>query len=169
MRIPPFYKNVAVQRFFAGMVIGGLVSWCIFIFIFGESQERYSTEIENQKKIITALEKDKEIWQEEFKSMNKKAEERLTIQGIVIKLNSKDKEKYNIKPFNALEIEDAIKEDLSTIIAKDMELVYKSRALLKKSIENKVVVSDNKRYKFKVSELFIYTTVYIEISITFAD
>lgn len=66
-------------------------------------------------------------------------------------------------------MEDAIKEDLRTIVAKDMELVYKSRALLKKSIENKVVESDQKRYRFKVSELIIYTTVYVELSVTFAD
>ncbi|MDK8639387.1 sporulation membrane protein YtrI [Niallia taxi] len=169
MRIPPFYKNISLQRFFAGMVIGGFISWCVFLFMFGVWQERYSTEIKNQKSTIHNLEKDKEIWQQEFSELNKKAEEKLTIQGIVVKINSKDKEKYNIKPFNALEMEGAIKEDLRTIVAKDMELVYKSRALLKKSIENKVVESDQKRYRFKVSELIIYTTVYVELSVTFAD
>lgn len=169
MRIPPYYKSHAVQRFFAGMVIGGFISWCIFVFMFGVWQERYSSEIKNQKNIITDLQNEKKIWQEEFSALNKKAQERLTIESLVVKINSKDKEKYNIKPFNALEMEDAIKEDLNTIIAKDMEVVYNSRALLKKSIENKVVISDKKRYRFKVTELTIYTTVHIELSITFAD
>lgn len=169
MRIPPLYKNVSVQRFFAGMALGGFISWCIFVFIFGVWQERYSVEINKQKDTISELEKDKQIWQEEFSNLNKRAEEKLTIQELSVKINSKDQEKYNIKPFNAHEMEDAIREDLSTIIAKDMELVYKSRALLKKSIENKVVVSDNKRYKFTVRELIIYTTVHVELDIAFAD
>lgn len=169
MRIPPYYKNQAVQRFFAGMVIGGVISWCIFVFIFGVWQERYSSEIKTQKATIEDLEREKKIWQEEFAAQNKTTEEKLTVEGIVVKINNTDKEKYDIKPFNALEMEDAIKEDLSTIIAKDLDMVYKSRALLKKSIENKVVESDKKRYKFKVTELIIYTTVHVELSVTFAD
>nr|WP_275006616.1 sporulation protein [Niallia taxi] len=128
-----------------------------------------STEIKNQKSTIHNLEKDKEIWQRESSELSKKAEEILTIQGIVVKINSRDKDKYNIKPFNALEVEDAIKELLRTIVAKDMELVYKSGALLKKSILNKVVDCGQKRYRFKASELIIVTAVYVELSVTFAD
>ncbi|MEM5591984.1 hypothetical protein AAHH67_10045 [Niallia circulans] len=59
MRIPPYYKNQAVQRFFAGMVIGGVISWCIFVFIFGVWQERYSSEIKTQKATIEDLEREK--------------------------------------------------------------------------------------------------------------
>ena len=169
MRIPPYYKSPAVQRIFAGMVIGGVISWCIFVFIFGVWQERYSTEIKTQKATIEDLEKEKKIWQEEFSQQNKSTEEKLTVENLVVKINSKDKEKYNIKPFNAIEMEDAIKEDLTAIIAKDLDMVYKSRALLKKSIENKVVTTDKKRYKFKVTELIVYTTVHVELSVTFAD
>ncbi|KAB7668001.1 sporulation membrane protein YtrI [Bacillus sp. B1-b2] len=169
MRIPPLYNNRAIQRLFAGMVIGGVISWCIFVFIFGVWQERYSTELKTQKATIEDLEKEKKIWQEEFSQQNKSTEEKLTVESLVVKINSKDKEKYNIQPFNAVEMEDAIKEDLTAIMAKDLDMVYKSRALLKKSIENKVVTSDKKRYKFKVTELIIYTTVHVELSVTFAD
>ncbi|MEM5591983.1 hypothetical protein AAHH67_10040 [Niallia circulans] len=59
------------------------------------------------------------------------------MEDIVVKINNTDKEKYDIKPFNALEMEDAIKEDLSTIIAKDLDMVYKSRALLKSRLKTK--------------------------------
>ena len=169
MRVPPFYRSATVQRFFAGMVIGGVIAWCIFLFIFGVWQERYSKEIKTQKETITELEAEKEIWQKEFSNLNKKTEKRLTIQDLVVKINSKDQKKYNINPVSVHEMQGTIKEDLSTIIAKDMELVFKSRELLKKSIENKVFVSDGKRYRFNVTELFIYTTVYIEISVVYAD
>ncbi|WP_445489494.1 sporulation membrane protein YtrI [Niallia sp. 03133] len=169
MRVPPLYRSPALQRFFAGMVIGGLISWCIFLFIFGVWQERYSKEIKAQKDTIAELVDEKDIWQKEFSNLNKSTEEKLTIQNLVVKINSKDIKKYDINPVSVHEMEAKIKDDLDTIIAKDMDLVYKSRELLKKSIENKVILSDGKRYRFKVSELFIYTTVHIEISVTFAD
>ncbi|MGP7818456.1 sporulation membrane protein YtrI [Niallia sp. 01092] len=169
MRVPPLYKSPAFQRFFAGMVIGGLISWCIFLFMFGVWQERYSKELKAQKDTIAELENEKDIWQKEFSNLNKNTEEKLTIQDLIVKINSKDKKRYDINPVSVHEMEVSIKDDLSTIIAKDMDQVFKSRELLKKSIENKVILSDGKRYKFKVTELFIYTTVYIEISVAFAD
>ncbi|MFT8322421.1 MAG: sporulation membrane protein YtrI [Bacillus sp. (in: firmicutes)] len=169
MRVPPLYRHPAVQRFFAGMVIGGLISWCIFLFIFGVWQERYSKEIKAQKDTIAELEDEKDIWQKEFSNLNKSTEDKLTIQNLVVKINTRDIKKYDINPVSVHEMEATIKDDLDSVIARDMDLVFKSRELFKKSIENKVILSDGKRYKFKVSELFIYTTIYIEISITYAD
>ncbi|PKG24991.1 sporulation membrane protein YtrI [Niallia nealsonii] len=169
MRVPPFYRSASVQRFFAGMVIGGVIAWCIFLFMFGVSQERYSKEIKTQKETINELKAEKEIWQKEFSNLNKKTEKKLTIQDLVVKINNKDQKKYDINSVSVHEMQNTIKEDLSSIIAKDMELVFKSKDLLRKSIENKVFVSDGKRYKFKVTELFIYTTIYIEISVAYAD
>lgn len=163
MRIPPYYRKTSWQRFFAGAAIGGMISWFIFLFIFGEWQEKYSKLIEEQKKSIDKLEDDIEIWQEEFKELNKKNREQLTVQDIKIKI--KNSEKYKMDSFSVFEIEEQLKEDISMMIAKDIDTVYKSRELIKKIIENKVFKVNEKRYRVEVRELVIYTTLSVQLDI----
>lgn len=67
------------------MAIGGVLSWCVFVYIFGEWQERYSLEIHTQEAEIKELENEKEIWQKEFKKLNKENEELLTVQETLLK------------------------------------------------------------------------------------
>nr|WP_235186695.1 hypothetical protein [Geobacillus sp. FW23] len=40
MRIPPYYQYPSWQRFFAGAAIGALISWFVFLYIFGVLQEK---------------------------------------------------------------------------------------------------------------------------------
>lgn len=163
MRIPPHYRQPVWQRFFAGVVIGGMISWFIFLYIFGEWQEKYSKQIKKQEEDIADLEKDKEIWQEEFKALNKKNRELLTIQDIKVKIGNSDK--YKLDLYSVFEIEDQIKEDLLNMKAKDIDTVYKSRELIERIIENKTIKVNEKRYKLEVKQMVIYTTLFIQLDI----
>lgn len=163
MRIPPYYRLPSWQRFLAGAAIGGMISWFIFLYIFGEWQEKYSKLIKKQEEDIARLTNDKKIWQEEFKELNKKNREQLTVQEIKIKI--RNSEKYKMDSFSVFEIEDQIKEDISMMIAKDIDTVYKSRELIKKMIENKVFKVNEKRYRVEVRELVIYTTLFVQLEI----
>ncbi|MBU8879691.1 sporulation protein [Bacillus sp. FJAT-29790] len=163
MRIPPFYHRPSWQRFLAGMAIGGMISWAVFLFIFGEWQEKYSSQINKQEIEIHDLEQEKKIWQEEFKELNKKNREQLTIQEIKIKI--KNSEKYKLDTFSVFEIEDEIKENISMMMAKDIDTVYKSRELIKRIIENKVIKVNEKRYRLEVKEMVVYTTLSIHLNI----
>jgi hypothetical protein len=167
MRIPPYYQKPTWQHFFAGMVIGGVISWFIFLFIFGEWQEDYSKQITKQQNVIADLKNEKIIWQEEFKKLNKDNQTKLTVQNIYIKIKNKDK--YHLDQLSVFEMEDDIKEDIGLMIAKDMDTVYKSRELVKKIIENKILTVNDKRYKIKVTEITIYTTLSIEVEIMIAN
>ncbi len=163
MRIPPYYRKPSWQRFLAGAAIGGILSWFIFLYIFGEWQEKYSKLINEQKKVIDKLEDDKKIWQEDFKELNKKNLEQLTIQDIKIKI--KNSEKYKMDSFSVFEIENQLIEDINMMKAKDIDTVYKSRELIKKTIENKVFKVNEKRYRVEVKEMVIYTTLSIQLEI----
>lgn len=163
MRIPPYYRQSTWQRFLAGVAIGGIISWFVFLFIFGEWQEKYSKEIKLQEEEISKLKNEKKIWQEEFKDLNNKNREQLTIQEIKIKV--KNSEKYKLDSFSVFEIEDEIKEDINMMMAKDIDTVYKSRELIKKIIENKVFKVNEKRYRVEVKEMIIFTTLYIHLDI----
>lgn len=165
MRIPPFYRRPSWQRFFSGMAIGGAISWFIFLYIFGVWQEESSKLIRKQKHDIVDLQEEKKIWQDEYKQINKKNIEMLTVQKINIKIINW--EKYKLDSLSVLEAEDAVRDDISMMIAKDMETVYKSKELLKKIIENKTVKINEKRYKFRVKEMLFYTTLSIQLEIGF--
>ncbi|MCQ6273420.1 sporulation protein [Bacillus sp. V3B] len=167
MRIPPYYRKPTWQQFFAGMVIGGVISWFIFLFIFGVWQEEYSKEIKTQKAKISDLKKEKTIWQEEFKKLNKESQAKLTIQSIYVKVTYKDK--YDLDRLSVFEIEEKVKEDIGMMRAKDMDTVYKSRELIKKMIENQTIKVNDKRYKLEVKEMTIYTTLSIELEVMIAD
>jgi hypothetical protein len=165
VRIPPYYRKPAWQRFFAGMAIGGAISWCIFIYIFGVWQEKHTALIDKQREEIVDLKEEKKIWQEEYKEINKRTIEQLTIQKINIKITNS--EKYKLDMLSVSEIEDSVKDDISMMIAKDIDTVYKSKELIKKTIQNKPVKINDKRYKLQVKEMVIFTTLSIQLEIEF--
>lgn len=168
MRIPPYYRRPSWQRFFSGMAIGGAISWCIFLYIHGVWQERNSKLLHNLQDKINDLNEEKKIWQEEYKELNKRNLEQITVQKINIKITNG--EKYKLDYFSTFQTEEAVKDELSTmLLAKDLETVYKSKDLLKKIIENKPIKINEKRYKLKVKEMVIYTTLSIQLEIRFDE
>lgn len=167
MRIPPYYRRPSWQRFFSGMAIGGAISWCIFLYIHGVWQEKNSKLVHNLQDKINDLNLEKKIWQEEYSELNKRNLEKITVQKINIKITNW--EKYKLDDFSTFQTEEAVKDELSTLLAKDLETVYKSKDLLKKIIENKPIKINDKRYKLKVKELVIYTTLSIQLEISFDE
>ncbi|QED48913.1 sporulation membrane protein YtrI [Cytobacillus dafuensis] len=163
MRIPPYYRRPSWQRFLAGAAIGGIISWTVFLFIFGEWQEKYSHLINKQAEEIYDLKEDKKIWQEEFKELNKKNRDKLTVQEIKIKI--RNSEKYKLDSYSVFEIEHQIQEDINMMRAKDIETVDKSSDLIEKIIENKVFKVNDKRYSLDVKKMVIYTTLSIQLEI----
>jgi hypothetical protein len=169
MKIPPIHLWKQWRRFFTGMAIGGAISWSIFVFIYGTWQEKQTKLLREQGETIKMLESDKKIWQEEFAALNKKNQEKMTVQGIKIKINPKSAGKYNLDIYSVYEVEESVKDDLNIMIAKDLETVFKSRDLLKRVIENKVVKINSKRYRLEVKEIYIYTTLNIQLNILLAN
>ncbi|MEH7298649.1 sporulation membrane protein YtrI [Neobacillus drentensis] len=165
MRIPPYYRRPSWQRFFAGAAVGGAISWCIFLYIYGVWQEENTELLRIQQQKIIDLNEEKKIWQEEYKEMNKRNIEQLTVQKINIKITNW--EKYKLDLLSVSETEDSVKDDISMMLAKDLDTVYKSKDLLKKIIENKPIKINDKRYKLKVKEMVVYTNLSIQLEIQF--
>lgn len=165
MRIPPFYRKPSWQRFMAGMAVGGIVSWFIFLYIFGEWQDVYSKQIKKQEDMIAELKNEKGIWQKEFQKRNEENQKRLTVQKINIKISNA--EKYRLDAYSVFEAEDQLKEDISMLMAKDIETVHQSIGLMERIIENKTIELNGKRYKAEVKTVSIYTTLSIYVEIKF--
>ncbi|WP_059171387.1 sporulation membrane protein YtrI [Bacillus sp. FJAT-27445] len=164
MRVPPLYKDNTWQRFFVGMAIGGIISWLLFIYMYGILQEKQTLLIQEQKDTIQDLRDDVAIWQEEFKNLNKENIEHLLVQQITVKIINH--QKYSLDLLSVKQTEEAVTEDLKTLKAKDVQTVYKNKDLIKRVIENRSVSINGKKYRLEVKELVIYTNVIIQLHIT---
>lgn len=165
MRIPPYYRKPAWQRFFSGMAVGGAISWCLFLYINGVSMEKNAKKIHEQEDLIRELQRDIKIWQDDYAQLNKKNEEKLTVQEVKIKIVNDKKYKQYLDALSIYEIEEQTKSELNVLLAKDLDSVFKSRELITKLIENKSIPVNDKRYKLKIRSMVIYTSVTIQVEI----
>ena len=163
MRIPPYYRNPLWQRFFAGMIIGAVISWGLFLYMFGDLQEKQIQLIETQQDSIKALHDELEIWQNEYEILNKKNENKLLVQDISIRITNY--KKYRLDPLSIFEVEQSIMKDFESILGNDLESVSRGKELLKRAITNKDIKLNGRHYRLEVTELIIYTNVEIELAI----
>lgn len=167
MRVPEkFYRARNWQRFFAGVFFGAVLSWGIFLYLFGALQEEQAKTIKKQQEFIAELEKEKKIWQEDFEKRNEENEGKLTVNKIEVKIANA--EKYRVDPLTVFEIEKKVKEDIRALLAKDLEEVFNTREIIRRAVENKEVEINDKRYVLKIREMFIYTTFILRIDLLLA-
>ncbi|WP_064092610.1 sporulation membrane protein YtrI [Rossellomorea aquimaris] len=167
MRIPPYYRLPSWQRFFSGMVIGGIISWIIFLFMYGTMHEKQSTLIKEQKNHISKLENTLSYLQEEYKQLNTDKQDELTIQEVKIKILNNTKTKVELLSIH--ETEDRISQDLRSLLTKDLETVYQNKELIRKIIENKTVKIDDKAFSLKVKEMYFFTTTQITLELRYEN
>lgn len=163
MRIPPYYRYPTWQRFFAGVVIGAILSWFVFLHLFGVLQEKQVRKIIELQDKIADLENEIRIWQEDYVKQNKINQKKLMVQEISVHLVNA--EQYKLDSYTTFRIEESVKEDISHLKAKDIETVYNSRELLKRAIENKTYTINERPYKLEIHQLFVFTTLSIELKL----
>ncbi|MCY7782103.1 MULTISPECIES: sporulation membrane protein YtrI [unclassified Bacillus (in: firmicutes)] len=166
MRVPQHYKKPGWQRFFAGMMCGAVISWFFFLFTYGTFQEEQVSLIEKQKEHVKDLNNQISIYQEDLHKLNEDNKRKLLIQSVSVKLVNG--EKYKISQPDKTKFEEHVKDNISEVITKDIESVYQTKDLLKLTIENKVYMINEKKYKATVKELIIYTRLTVELEISFA-
>ncbi|AAU24579.1 sporulation membrane protein YtrI [Bacillus sp. GM2] len=167
MRIPPYYKKPGWQRFFAGMMCGAIISWFVFLFTYGTFQEKQVVLIREQKERINDLNDQITIYREDLHKLNEDNKRKLLIQSVDVKLiNGKQ---YKLSQPDMMNFEEHIRDNISDVITKDIESVYRTKELLKRTIENKEYTINDKKYKAKVTELTIYTRLSVEIKISFSE
>ncbi len=145
---------------------GAIVSWLFFLFTYGTFQEEQVTLIEKQREHARDLKNQISIYQKDLHKLNEDNKQRLLIQSVDVKLING--EKYRIAQPDKMKFEEQVKDNISEVITKDIESVYKTKELLKRTIENKIYTINEKEFKAEVKELTIYTRLSVEIHISFA-
>lgn len=168
MRIPPYYEKGSWQRFFAGAVIGAIISWIMFAYMFGVYQDTQIKHISKQAQEIKNLQEDIKIWQEDYKKLNEENQKGLTLQEINVKLTNA--ELYKFDTFRQYQLESEARKELNHLIAKEITTIYESQELIERVIENKTFSIDDKDYQLEVREIYLlYTELEVQVSVKFKD
>ncbi|MCM3619435.1 sporulation protein [Sutcliffiella horikoshii] len=162
MRVPPYNRDPGWQRFFTGVVIGGIIGWLIFMLMYGITLEenlsalkKYKDEVKSYKDRIHILTEDNDKLKEE--------KDQLKIEDFNISIINH--EKYMLNSFSRSSIVARITEDLNHLVSKDIASIKDNKELLIKVIENKSYSLDDKKYYFEVDFLYVDTTIEIDLLI----
>ncbi|WP_102345299.1 sporulation membrane protein YtrI [Bacillus sp. Marseille-P3661] len=155
MRIPPYFKMRSWQRFFAGVFVGSILGWLLFLYMFGELQDKQINLVLKQQSIIRELEDEKEIWQKDYEQLNEANKKKLTIEEINIYFTNE--KKLLLNEYTKYNLREAIITDINSLIKQDIETVANNRALIIKTIENKIITLEGQKYQVKVHQLVLFT------------
>lgn len=133
-----------MAAFFAGMMCGAVISWFFPVYIRnipgGAGFPHRKT-----KEHVKDLNDQISIYQEDLHKLNEDNKRKLLIQSVDVKLLNG--EKYKISQPDKTKFEEHVKDDISEVITKDIESVYKTKELLKRTIENKVYTINEKNMR----------------------
>lgn len=163
MKPPNITSSQEWQRFFVGVVIGAIISWLLYFYMHGVMQEKQILLIAKQKDTIAELTRNLEIWKKDYELLNEDIEKKIKIQDITVTIENY--KTYKLDLLSVIEAQKGIRNDLSSLITKDLETVYKGKLLIKKTIENKIIEINDKKYTFEVSEMMFYSTLILEVKI----
>lgn len=163
MRIPPLYKEKEWQLFMGGVVIGGLLAWGIFLYMYGSFQDKQLRILIQQQETIQQLETEKNVLIEDKQKLNEETKDKLVVQDIQVKItNAKEAQ---LDALLQEQLTNAILDDLQDLLTDHVETVSNNKEMLKKLIENKEYKVDSKVYQFHVETIYFDTTLEIYVRI----
>ncbi|MEN1968234.1 sporulation membrane protein YtrI [Lentibacillus sp. N15] len=161
MHIPPYHKQASWQRFFVGALIGGVVAYCVFAYMYNTMYERLLEYNQQLKSQVTELRNQNDALLEDKKDLDEKNKEKLTVESIEVTI-ANDQE-LKLSQLVVYQMEEIIKEEIKHVVGKEVSVVSESDQLLTGTIENKEFAIDDFSYHFTVTRLTIAKTIKISV------
>ncbi|MET3196419.1 sporulation membrane protein YtrI [Bacillus sp. OAE603] len=163
MKAPPEKLSFGWAKFFAGIFFGSIISWMVFIYMYGVTQEQQVKIINELKDERNDLIRDKNILMESQERLNEENKRNLTVQEI--KVTIINEKQYSLNKFTRFQLIEDVQNDLSHLLTQDIRSVSRNRELLRRAIENKVYKKDDRRFKLLVDTIYFDTTLEITLKI----
>lgn len=163
MKAPPERLSFGWAKFFVGVFCGSIISWMVFIYMHGITQEE---QVKNIKKLTTEkneLISFNNILKENQARLNKENKRNLTVQEIIVTIL--DVKQHKLNKFTKFQLEQDVENDLSHLLTQDIKSVSRNRELLRRAIENKVYIKDDRRFKLKIDTIYFDTIIEITLKI----
>lgn len=151
------------KSFIAGVLIGIIIAWGIFLFIYGTYQDKQLRILIQQQETIQQLEIEKNILIDDKQKLNDETKENLVIQDIQVSIiNAKQ---MKLDALLQEQLTNVMLEDLHDLLTQPVESVSNNHSILKKLIENKNYKVDDNSYAFHVETIYFDTILDIQVSI----
>ncbi|SNZ18051.1 hypothetical protein SAMN05421503_3444 [Terribacillus aidingensis] len=163
MRIPPLYKQAGWQRFLVGFFLGGIISYFVYLFMYGTLYEEWVKEKAEMEGTIHDLERDIEVLKNNNEEINELKQEGMVIDEITVQLETD--ESLELDKLIEHELKEAIKEEARHMVGRSVNGAVQSTPLLLGAIENKEYELEGFRYKVAVKQLIISEILYLTVTV----
>ena len=161
MHIPPYHKKRSWQIFLVGTLIGSIIAYTMFAYMYGKMYENLLSENIQIKTKLGELERQNEALLQDKEDMEEKSAN--TIQSIGIDFSNSEELKLDRLIIH--ELEDLIKNEINFIIGKDVKSLSENDDLLITLLENKTFTIDDFSYQFEVNKMFVSEQVKITLHV----
>lgn len=163
MHIPPYYKKGSWQRFFSGMLFGGVLAYLILLYMYGTMYEDLIKENLELTEIATDLRNQNEALLQDQSDGNTP----LTVQEIEITISNQEILKND--SLLVSQLKSLIKQEINHLIGAEVNIISASDELLISAIENKAFKIDDVTYHFTISRLTIDSKLKIVVETNFLN
>lgn len=163
MYIPHHFKTKKGQFFIIGLVVGAVIAYLLFTFMYGKMYEQLvevnralTTEVTELTEQNKALLKDKE-------DISEQSEEPITVQSV--HLSFQNPSELKLDRLMVHQFDEILLKEISHIIGQNIVTLSENDQLLISTIENKSITLDDLTYSFEVSRLIIAQKVKITLDV----
>ncbi len=153
MHVPPYHKKNTWQRFIAGALVGGIIAYIVFIFMFGSMYENKLKENLELTSRVNDLKNQNEALLKDTENL------KAPVKVSVIEIKIENAEELSLDSLVVPKLQELVKDEISHITGQSVSIVEEIDQLLISSIENKEFTVDDLRYQFTVRMLVISETV----------
>ncbi|MGM8215602.1 sporulation membrane protein YtrI [Bacillaceae bacterium W0354] len=163
MHIPPYFKKRTWQFFFIGVIVGAVIGYLFFLYVYGEHTERWIEENLSLRDELREVEKANDLLKRDQDNLSRESEKKLTIQETKIEWLNASEQK--IDRFTVYHLTELVEKELNPVIGRNIDAVSDQRDLLIRAIENKEYKISNLKYSVKVVYLTISTKLTISLEV----
>lgn len=163
MHIPPYYKKRTWQFFFIGIIVGVVIGYLFFLYVYGEHTERWIEENLALRDQLNETQKAYDLLKKDQDSISQESEKKLTIQQTQIEWLNVNEER--IDRFTLYHLSQLVEEELNSVIGRNILSVAEQRDILIRAIENKQYKVNQLNYSIKVIYLTISTNLTISLEV----
>lgn len=167
MHIPPYHKKESWQRFFIGLFFGGIIAYCVLIYMYGQMYEDLLEKNMALQSELSDVKKQNESLLETNEDLDEQSKKPITVEEISLEIMNK--EELKLDTFTTHKLEDLIKKEIDHLIGQDIQILSESEELLISAIENKEYQVDDFSYHFKITKLIISTHIKITVEAELTD
>lgn len=159
MHIPPYHKKRSWQIFLVGVWVGAIIAYVVLVFMYGRMYEDVLSEQIQLETKIGELERQNETLLQDKEDLQEKTPD--TILSISMQFINKDD--LHLDRLITHQLEDLVKNELSSVIGKEIDSVSENDQLLIELIENQTFTIDDLSYQFEVKKVSFSETLKLDL------